>query len=301
MHLITPPFLKKGDTIGIAATARKISDSELNPAIQLIEQFQYKVKLSENIFSEYHQFAGTDEERAKGFQQLLDDEQVKAIFIARGGCGTVRVIDKINFESLKHRPKWICGFSDVTVLHSHLFQIGIKSIHSTMPLLFTQSEISTQKLFDILEGKNVEYTIPSHPLNKKVDTEGILVGGNLSVLYSLNNSVSQLNFNDKILFIEDVDEYLYHIDRMMMQMKRAGFLSRLKGLIVGGMTDMKDNNVPFGKAAEEIIYDAVKEYDYPVIFNFPAGHIKDNMPFIHGGDISVIQSSSEVIIRQKNN
>lgn len=288
MQIIQPPFLKQGDTIGIATTARKITPKELEYAIQLIQNKGYKVILSSNIYADDNQFAGNDELRKIGIQELLDHINVKAIFIARGGYGTVRIIDDLNFEVFRKYPKWICGFSDITVLHSHIFNLGFQSIHSTMPLLFHQSEKSIQSLFDLLEGKTIEYTIPFHPLNKTGIAEGIIVGGNLSVLYSLTGSISQIDYKDKILFIEDTDEYLYHIDRMMMQMKRAGFLKHLKGLIVGGMTDMKDNTIPFGKTAEEIIYDAVKEYNYPVCFNFPAGHIMENIAFIHGKKVRLV-------------
>lgn len=297
MELITPPLLKKGDTIGIAATARKISREELHLAIDIIHDFGYKVKLATNIFSEYHQWAGTDKERASGFQELLNDTTIKAIFIARGGYGTVRILDHLNFQPLFQFPKWICGFSDVTALHSHLFNLGIKSIHSTMPLLFHQSKEAVNSLFNLLEGKENTYTFEKHPFNKSADIEGVIVGGNLSVLYSLSGSVSEMKLKDKILFIEDLDEYLYHIDRMMMQLKRSGQLKQLKALIVGGFTDMKDNNIPFGKTAYEIIADAVKEYDYPVFFNFPAGHIIPNYAFIHGGKVRISVKEKNIEFR----
>lgn len=298
MSLIQPEYLQKGDCIGIAATARKISANELQPAIRYIESKGYRVLLASNIYSEYHQFAGTDEERAKGFQELLDHPKVKAILIARGGYGTIRVLDKLCFQSFSKFPKWICGFSDITALHSHLFNLNFQSVHSAMPVLFHQSSVATQSLFDCIEGKKIHYPVFPHPLNKKGTTEGILIGGNLSVLYAISGSVSQPSYKNKILFIEDVDEYLYHIDRMMMHLKRAGILKQLNGLIVGGMTDMKDNLIPFGKTAEEIIYEAVKEYDYPVCLGFPAGHIVDNYAFIHGQEVkfSVMTNSVSVAI-----
>ncbi len=283
--MIRPPFLQPGDTLAIAATARKVDRQELDNACEYLKQKEYCVVLASNIYSEYHQFAGTDEERIKGLQELLDNTEIKAILIARGGYGTVRIIDHLDFTKFKQHPKWICGFSDVTALHSHLFNLGFESIHSTMPILFSQSLDAAEKLMLILNGQPIKYNLPPHPLNRFGKTKGILVGGNLSVLYSLSSSISQIDYKNKILFIEDIDEYLYHIDRMLMQMKRAGFLKHLKGLVVGGFTNMKDNTTPFGKTAEEIIYDTVKEYDYPVCFNFPAGHIKNNMPFIHGGEI----------------
>ncbi len=297
MEIIQPPFLNKGDIIGIAATARKVTSEELQFAINHIQKRGYQVVLASNIYSESYQFAGDDESRRKGFQDLLDNPNIKAIFVVRGGYGTVRIIDRIKFDKFKQNPKWICGFSDITVLHSHLFRLGFQSIHSTMPLLFSQSEEATNSLFDILEGKKVNYELPVHLLNKYAEAEGIIIGGNLSVLYSLMGSVSQMDYKDKILFLEDTDEYLYHIDRMMMQMKRAGLLKHLKGLIIGGMSDMKDNTIPFGKDAFEIIHDSVKDYDYPICFNFPAGHIKENKAFIHGANVRMIVKDSGVIIK----
>lgn len=296
LPLVTPPFLKKGDTIAIAATARKVSPEEIHFAIQEIQKRGYKVLLASNIFESFNQFAGTDEARQRGLQELLDRPDINAIFIARGGYGTIRILDSLDFTLFKKNPKWICGFSDVTALHSYLFQLGFKSIHSTMPILFNQSEMAVNSLFDLLEGKNIYYSLNSHPLNREGCCEGLLVGGNLSVLYAISGSSSQIDYRNKILFIEDLDEYLYHIDRMIMHFKRAGFLSQLKGLIVGGMTDMKDNTIPFGKTVEEIIYDAVKMYDYPVCFNFPSGHIKDNYAFIHGEKIRLVVKKDKISI-----
>lgn len=294
--MVRPPFLQPGDTLAIAATARKVDRQELEKVCEYLKQKGYSVVLSSNIYSEYHQFAGTDEERVKGLQELLDNPKIKAILIARGGYGTVRILDHLDFTTFKQYPKWICGFSDVTALHAHLFNLGFQSIHSTMPMLFSQSSKATEELLQLLSGQPITYNTPPHPLNRIGRAEGIMVGGNLSVLYSLCGSRSQIDYAGKILFLEDLDEYLYHIDRMLMQMKRAGFLKHLKGLIIGGFTDMKDNAVPFGKTAEEIIHDIVKEYDYPVCFNFPAGHIKDNSPFIHGRKIimNVSPEKSEI-------
>lgn len=208
-----------------------------------------------------------------------------------GGYGTVRIIDKLDFTSFRKNPKWICGFSDVTVLHSHIEKnFGVETIHCIMPVqlkkLGTENEAATT-LLKTLKGESVNYEFPAYTLNRKGITEGKLVGGNLSILYSLLGSVSDINTEGKILFLEDIDEYLYHIDRMMMALKRAGKLNKLKGLIVGGMTDMKDNTIPFGKTAEEIIGDAVKEFDFPVCFNFPAGHIDNNCAIYLGRNVKL--------------
>ncbi len=286
---MTPPYLKPGDKIGIVSTARKISREELQPAVECFEKEGFEIVFGENLFKELNQFSGTDDERAEDFQLMMDNPDIKAILCARGGYGTVRIIDKLDFSTFKKSPKWICGFSDVTVLHSHIWQnFEIETIHSIMPVqlkkLGGKSE-AAKTLVNALKGsltpnpspkERGTYEFAPHELNRRGSAEGILVGGNLSILYSLLVSVSDIDTAGKILFIEDIDEYLYHIDRMMMAMKRAGKLNKLKGLVIGGMSDMKDNTIPFGKTAEEIIVDAVKEYDFPVCFHFPAGHIDAN-------------------------
>lgn len=299
--MIRPPFLKKGDTIGIAATARKISEAELMPAITKFREWGFQVLLSEALYAEDHQFAGTDQQRLSGFQKLLDNNTVKAIIIARGGYGTVRLIDEIDFTSFKKNPKWIIGYSDVTVLHSHIHQnFGIETIHATMPLNFPKNNnesIALSSLYNALTSNNIEYIINPLSTEKTGETTGILTGGNLSLLYALSGTVSDIYTNGKILFLEDIDEYLYHIDRMILQLKRCGKLKNLAGLIVGGMTDMKDNQIPFGKNAYEIIADAVKEYDYPVCYGFPAGHMEDNRALILGRKISLAVTEKTSIIQ----
>jgi muramoyltetrapeptide carboxypeptidase len=275
--MIIPTYLKKGDKIGIVATARKISEAELEPALKIIEENGLVPVLGKYLFHSYHQFSGTDAERCADLQAMLDDKSIKAIFVARGGYGTVRIIDKIDFSNFKKNPKWIVGYSDITVLHAHINKVlGISTLHATMPINFLQDAYATETLFKALFGEKLHYEFAAHKLNRKGKVEGELVGGNLSILYALSGSISDINTNNKILFIEDLDEYLYHIDRMMVNLKRSGKLSNLKALIVGGMSDMKDNLIPFGKTAEEIIAEHVEEYSYPVCFGFPAGHIKNN-------------------------
>ena len=277
MNLIQPPYLKKGDTIGIVATARKISTEEINPAIAIFKSWGLEVILGNNLFNTDNQFSGTDKERADDLQTILNDTSVKAIISARGGYGTVRIIDQINFTTFIKNPKWIIGYSDITVLHAHIHNLGIETLHATMPINFSKNTEALESLRKALFGEKITYKIETNILNKKGIAEGELIGGNLSILFSLSGSVSDIETKGKILFIEDLDEYLYHIDRMMMNLKRAGKLSGLAGLVVGGMSDMKDNTIPFGKTAEEIILDAVKEYKYPVCFNFPAGHVDRNL------------------------
>ena len=277
-----PSYLKKGDKIGIVACARKISKEELQPAIDILKGWGLEVVLSKNLFNSYHQFSGTDEQRTEDLQTMLDDTSVKAVISARGGYGTVRIIDNLDFTTFKKNSKWIVGYSDITVLHSHIHNFGIETIHAPMPVNFEKNEEAAETLRKTLFGETINYEFQSHSLNRKGIAEGLLVGGNLSLLYALTGSVSDINTKGKILFIEDLDEYLYHVDRMMMNLKRSGKLNELGGLIVGGMTDMKDNAVPYGKSAEEIILDAVKEYNYPVCFNFPAGHIERNLALYFG-------------------
>ncbi len=287
MNLIQPSYLKKGDKIAIVAPARKISLEEIKSAIDILESWGLEVVLSKNLFKSDNQFSGTDNERADDLQTMLDDSSVKAIIIARGGYGTIRIIDKLDFTKFKQQPKWIVGYSDLTVLHSHIHNFRIETLHATMPINFTKNEAATESLRSALFGEQLKYETGAHHLNKKGICEGELIGGNLSLLYALTGSISDIDTRGKVLFIEDLDEYLYHIDRMMLNLKRSGKLSRLVGLVVGGMTDMKDNAIPFGKNAEEIILDAVKEYNYPVCFNFPAGHIDKNMAIYFGKKVKL--------------
>ncbi len=277
---IAPPFLEKGDTIAIISSARKISKQELEPSISIIEKEGYRVLLGENIFKEDHQYSGNDLQRISDLHDAFQNTEVKAILFARGGYGSVRLLELVDLEIIKSNPKWIIGYSDVTVFHSYFHeQIGIQTIHGSMPINFgayQQDDLPIQSLFNALEGKKLHYEIESSADNKLGGTEGIIVGGNLSIIYSLRGTLADVKTDNKILFIEDLDEYLYHIDRMMMNLKIGRKLDRLKALVVGGMSDMNDNTIPFGKTAKEIILDAVKDFDYPVLFDFPAGHIKQN-------------------------
>lgn len=279
-----PASLKQGDKIGIMAPARKISEKELEIAIKIIKSRGFEVELGNTIDSSENQFAGDDELRAADFQQMLDNPQIKAIFFARGGYGSVRIIDKVDFSSFVKNPKWLVGYSDMTVFHCHSYKnYDIETLHASMPINFADnSQESLESLFKIISGLNYDITVSNHNLNKKGKAKGELIGGNLSVLYSLLGSKSFPNFNNKILFLEDLDEYLYHIDRMMMALKRAGVFDSLAGLLVGGMTKMNDNEITFGKMAEEIIRDIVDEYNFPVAFGLPVGHMDDNRALVMG-------------------
>ncbi len=284
--MIEPPFLKPNSTIGIVATARKLTWEEVEPTIGLLADAGFKVRTGQRMFGAENQFSGSDDDRAADMQRMLDDPDINAILCARGGYGTVRIIDKLDFTEFVKHPKWLCGFSDITVLHAHINQnFGIATLHSSMPLSMKglpEDHIQITTLINSLKGDLSTYEFAWHPLNRNGEMEGEIVGGNLSVVYSILGSTSDIDTIGKILFIEDLDEYLYHIDRMMMNLKRNWKLKDLAGLLIGGMSDMNDNTIPFGKTAEEIIREAVKEYDYPVCFNFPAGHIDDNRALILG-------------------
>ena len=262
--MLTPDYLKKGDTIAIVATAKRLEQNEIDGAIQLIRSWGLKVKLGRHLYDSFHQFAGTDNQRTSALQEVLDDDQIKAVIFARGGYGTARIIDEIDWTKFVEHPKWLCGFSDLTVLHSHVYHhLNIETLHSTMPIFFKNGEpnAGSDSLKNALFGNQHTLEWESHELNRIGYSAGPIVGGNLSVLYSITGTPSQMDYTGKILFLEDLCENLYHLDRMMMQLKRGNHLSELNGLVVGQFTDMEDNEVSFGKTANEIIYDAVKEYE----------------------------------------
>ncbi len=286
--MITPEFLQKGDTVAIVATARKIDAATLQPAVKLLESWGLHVVLGKTIGKEENQLAGPDWLRATDFQEMLDNPGIKAIWAAKGGYGTVRIIDRIDFTAFKKKPKWVCGFSDVTVLHSHLNNMGIETIHSLMAVSAkTATPEAIESFRKALFGQDLAYKMPAHAFNKSGKARGELVGGNLSVLYSVMGSKSEIDYKGKILFIEDLDEYLYHIDRMLMNLKRNGYFDGLKAVVVGGMTEMNDNDIPWGKNALQIVQDVLKDYKFPIIYNFPAGHIKDNRAMILGKTVSI--------------
>ena len=293
--MIIPPFLKAGDTVALVCTARKFFPEDAKPAIDLLESWGLNVKLGTTIGLDNFQLGGTDSERAADFQAQLDDENVKAIWCARGGYGTVRIIDSLDFTNFKQHPKWIMGFSDVTVLHSQLNVERVASLHSIMPFTVpTAPEEVKETLRQALFGETISYVIPSKNYDVKGTASGELVGGNISILYSLLGSKSSIETKDKILFIEDLDEYLYHIDRMMYNLKRNGYFEHVKGIIVGSMTDMHDNEIPFGQNAVQIITAITKEYNIPIAFDFPAGHQSDNRTLILGQQVDFEVNEKEI-------
>ncbi len=289
--MITPLYLSKDDKVGIIAPARCINFDDVHPSIRLFQKWGLEVELGTNIFRKCNQFAGKDENRLADLQQMLDDDSIRAVICARGGYGTVRIIDKIDFTAFMKNPKWIVGYSDITVLHSHIhMHFGIETLHAVMPINITSDDKpgdTQETLKNALFGKIRSYSYSATPLARNGEAEGLLTGGNLSILYSLMGSASEVDTTGKILFLEDVDEYLYHIDRMMMALKRAGKLSNLKGLIVGSMERMNDNTIPYGLTANEIIAESVAEYNYPVCFDFPAGHGETNLALILGRKVKL--------------
>lgn len=294
-----PPPLKNGDKIGILSTARKITREELEIPINIIENFGYKVVLGKTIGAEDHQFAGSVHTRVADFQEMMNDSEIKAILCARGGYGTGQLLEHLDFSPLQHNPKWIIGYSDITALHLYLNKVlCVQSLHASMPLNFKDNSPEALKsLFQTLIGEKMTYHFPAHTFNKPGFVKGELIGGNLSVIYSMQGGIAEVDCKDKILFIEDLDEYLYHIDRMMLNLQLSGKLAEISGLIVGGMTDMNDNSIPFGKDAVTIIKDYCKAYNFPLAFNCPAGHLDDNRALLMGGMIELNIQNSETTLK----
>lgn len=297
-------FLKPGSTIAIAATARHIDKEMIENASSIFKSWGLNVLVNETLFAQQNAFAGSDELRAKAFQTLLDNEEVKAIILARGGYGTVRIIDQLDFTKFAKKPKIIAGFSDVTVLHSHINKnFGVPTLHSCMPVT-TQGKYyniqTIESLKNALFGNKTIIQFAQHEYNKKSPVSGEIIGGNLSVLLSLLGSNSDLDFENKILFIEDIGEYYYHIDRMMQTFRRAGKLKNLKALIVGGMNDMNENAAPFAfnKSCYEIIKETVEEYTYPVFYGFPAGHENLNLSVWLGKNCTISVDDDFVYFEQ---
>ena len=305
MKLSQPNYLKAGDSIAIVAPAGILINKEemIGKAKELAESWGLKVLIGEHVFSQNDHFAGTDQERASDFQKALDNPSIKAIWCARGGYGSVRILDKLDFAKFKLNPKWIVGYSDITALHSHLHNLGIESIHAMMGSSLAFDDLETKESIETfrkaLFGESLTYTIASSAENKIGTGEGLLVGGNLSLLQSLLGSNSQINTDHKILFIEEIGEYKYHIDRMLQSLKRAGYFDYCNGLIVGDMSNIKKNTTAWGSSIEQLILDVVDDYEFPVIFNFPAGHETDNRALILGKTVQMNVSSitSEIIFK----
>jgi muramoyltetrapeptide carboxypeptidase len=302
--MIIPPYLLHGDTIALAAPARKISEAEVRPAVEWLKSEGFNVFYDDRLFAQDHQFAGNDAHRAAYIQDLLDQDNIKAIWCVRGGYGSARIIDKLDFTRFRQHPKWICGYSDITVFHNHVHQhFQTATLHATMPVNITDVNLSqpaAQSFMAALAGQALSYEIEPHPLSRVGNFRGTLVGGNLSMLYSLIGSPSDIDTTDKVLFIEDLDEYLYHIDRMVLNLKRSGKFSHIRALLVGHLNDMHDNTIPFGKTAEEIVADHCRDFGFPIIFNVPAGHLPDNRALRMGCEIEGVFNDNKFIINSLN-
>ena len=276
-----PPYLQKGNTIGITCPAGYMAKDKAQTCIETLQQWGFEVMVGKTLgSSSVNYFSGTDEERLNEFQAMLDDDSINAILCGRGGYGVSRIIDQLDFTRFKKKPKWIIGYSDITVLHAHIYSnFKTASIHAPMAAAFNNGENRNEyieSLHKAIIGKKANYKCAAHPFNKLGTATGELVGGNLSLLAHLVGTPSDIQTKNKILFIEDIGELIYSTDRMLYQLKRSGKLDNLAGLIIGGFTDVKDTERPFGKTIEEVINDVVKEYDYPVCFNFPVSHSKEN-------------------------
>lgn len=277
-----PPYLQPGDTIGITCPAGFMAPGKASRCIETLQEWGYNVMLGKTLTSNSNNyFSGTDEERTNELQAMLDDKSINAILFGRGGYGMGRIIDKLNFKRFSKDPKWLIGYSDITVLHSHVLNnYNIACMHAPMAGAFNDIEESQkyiEALKDAVTGKKASYNCSSHELNRKGESSGILIGGNLSLLTNIIGTPSDFDTKNKILFIEDIGEYLYKIDRMFYQLKRSGKFNKLAGLIIGGFTEMKDTERHFGKTIDELIKEVVEEYKFPVCFNFPVSHTKENL------------------------
>ena len=301
--IIFPPYLSKGDIVGIVCPAGFMPLDKVGECVRVLnEVWGFRVKVGKTVGTKYNYFSGRDEERLADIQEMLDDDSVKAILCGRGGYGTGRIIDRINFRKFLRQPKWIIGFSDITVLHAHILsRYQIASLHAPMANAFNNDGYLgeyVKSLRKALTGKSGNYSASPHPFNHPGKAKGILLGGNLSLIAHLTGTPSDIETRGRILFLEDVGEYLYNIDRMLYQLKRSGKLKGLAGLVLGGFTECKDTETPFGKTVEEIIHDIVKEYRFPVCYGFPVSHDKENYTLKIGAQYSLSVTRNKVTLRE---
>jgi muramoyltetrapeptide carboxypeptidase len=298
--MIVPKALYSGDKIRIISPAGKVDEKYVLPAAEWLREQGYEVELGKHVFARHYQFAGTDKQRLEDLQDAINDTESKAILCSRGGYGTVRIIDEIDFSRFLEKPKWLIGFSDITILHTCLNNMNVATIHGVMPrYFFNDKEEPTENLkslMKLLTGQRVSYNLSAQKDNREGKVTGKITGGNLSIISSLQGTKYEIDTEGKILFLEDIDEFLYHTDRMMHQLKLSGKLTGLAGLILGDFTDMKDNESPFGKTIREIITEAVSDYNYPVCFEFPAGHNSKNVALSFGQnwELNVSENQSEL-------
>ena len=304
--LITPPYLQKGDTIAILAPAGILKENKkpiMAKAKQLAERWGLVVVYGKNLFSQDNHFAGTDEQRCQDFQEALDNPNIKAIWCGRGGYGSVRILDMLDFSTFVKHPKWIIGYSDITAFHSHIHNLGIETLHAMMGSSMQDKEediaLTIESFKKAVFGEPLQYTIESSKFNRKGQASGMLVGGNIAIISSMLGSESQIATDGKILFIEDVGEYKYSIDRMLQSFKRAGYFDNVKAVIVGGMTKIKKNSTPWGNSMEHLILEAIPK-NIPVMFKFPAGHDPDNRALLMGRvvDVTIGDTTSTLVFRK---
>lgn len=299
---IIPPYLKKGDTIGLVCPAGAMPEGKADTCINILQEWGYKVQVGQTVRSQHHYFSGTDEERLVDMQQMLDDNNVHAVLCARGGYGTGRIVEQLDYRKFRRKPKWVIGFSDITVFHSHVLRrFDIASLHAPMAAAFNDGEYQNEfveSLRKALAGKKASYTCDVHSFNNTGTATGQLVGGNLSLLAHLVGTPSDVKTKGRILFLEDIGEYVYNVDRMLCQLKRSGKLENLDGLIIGGFTDMKDTTIPFGKDVYDVIHDLVKDYSFPIAFNFPVSHERENYSLKVGVDYKLTVTNKKVRLQE---
>ena len=297
--LIQPPYLKKGDTVAIVAPSGilKNREDEVQHAISVLKSWGLHAIVGKHVFNKGNHFAGTDDERCEDFQNALDDPKISAIWCARGGYGTVRILDKLDYTKFKSSPKWIIGYSDITALHNQVHNEGFQSLHALMCVSLTKDlneiKATVETFKTALFGKPTNYNLEPSKYNKLGEAKGQLVGGNLTILHTMLGSETSINTSGKILFIEEIGEYKYHIDRMLQSLKRAGYFENCKGLIVGDMSRMRKNTTPWGTSVEQLILDVLADYDFPIAFNMPAGHEKDNRALVLGKTVELKVNSKQ--------
>ena len=303
--LIQPPYLKAGDTVAIVAPSGilKNREREVQQAIDLLKSWSLHAVVGKHVFSKANHFAGTDDERCEDVQNAMDDPKISAIWCARGGYGTVRILDKLDYSKFREKPKWVIGYSDITALHNQLHNEGFKSLHALMCVSLTkdlsevENAINTFK--SALFGNPENYILEGSKYNRVGDVSGQLIGGNLTMLHTMLGSEESIDTSGKILFIEEIGEYKYHIDRMLQSMKRAGYFDSLNGLIVGDMSKLRKNTTLWGTSVEQLILDALADYDFPIAFKMPAGHEKDNRAMILGREVVLKVSKGKSQINYK--
>ena len=297
--LIQPSYLKAGDTVAIVAPSGVLKNrtEEVARAKKLLESWQLNVVVGKHVFSRDDHFAGTDQERCEDFQKALDNPNIKAIWSARGGYGTVRILDKLDYSKFLQQPKWVIGYSDITALHNQLHTKGVESIHAIMCVSLPEDQEDIKESIETFKaaifGKPINYTLKGSEFNRVGEASGELVGGNLTILHTMLGSNTSIDTSGKILFIEEIGEYKYHIDRMLQSLKRAGYFDNCNGVIVGGMSRMRKNTTLWGTSVEQLVIDALSDYDFPIAFNMPAGHEKDNRAMIMGRTVQLAVSSNQ--------